>query len=256
MRQTLELRGCEHESFGELHVAAQANERTAAAISVGADGPDGARAFKGKLSVWNEDAGGAIDEGATTMLVVADGHRGHLASHLLVARALQMAIPRGPLELLGALPSLAGSKPPSDESCSTLLLATWSRDTRRGFGVSFGDSTLAVLSRSEGAQIANRKNDRYIDPWAPETLDPLRAHEFEFDVPDGGVLVAFSDGIDECCYRSPERSIRPADLIAPLTSDEGRSPESYARELGATALRGVNGHPGGQDNLIVVATRG
>ena len=256
MRDVLQLFGREHLGWGELDVAEQAGGRTAGAICVGADGPDGVRIFKADLPVPNEDACGAIDDDDATLLVVADGHRGHRSSHLLVEGVLQQPVPRDPLGLLSMLRELIRVDLERDASASTLLLAVWSRARGRGFGVSYGDSTMAVLSRSKPPVIATRKNDRYVSPWHPHTLDPMRALEFEFSIPDDGVAVAFTDGIDECCYGAPERSLDVGHLWGLLEESGGAVDSgSYARDLANAALRGVGGNPGGQDNLAIVATR-
>ncbi len=256
MRDVFELYGRKHLGFGALDIVEQASGRTAGAISVGADGPDGVRIFKADLPVPNEDAGGAVDDEDATLLVIADGHRGHRASHLLVEGVLQQPVPRDPLGLLSMLRALAQPEEMRDPSASTLLLAVWSRARGRGFGVSYGDSTLAVISRTRPPVVVTRKNDRYVSPWEPHTLDPMRGLEFEFSVPEDGVAVVFTDGVDECCYGAPERSLDVGHLWGLLEEAGGAvDPSSYVRDLGAAAMRGVDGNPGGQDNLTIVATR-
>ena len=43
-------------------------------------------------------------------------------------------------------------------------------------------------------------------------------------------------------------------IMAELWQETGDEPEAYVRRLVELALSGVGGHPGGQDNLAVVAT--
>ena len=93
MREVTKLLGIDHGTIGDLVVQPQAGGRTACAISVGADGHDGVRIFKGDLPVPNEDAAGAIDEDDRTLLVVTDGHSGHFAGHQLVERVLERPVP-------------------------------------------------------------------------------------------------------------------------------------------------------------------
>lgn len=258
MSETLQLLGEDHPRFGEVHVVAQAAGRTAGAISAGGDGPYGAAVFKADLAVPNEDAGGARDEGEATLLVVADGHHGHRASHALVQRALALGVPSDPLELLASLRHLAGRDGAPDASASTLLLAVCDRRRGRGFGVSFGDSTLSRFRRGAQPTVISRKDDRYVAPWAPASLDPRRAQEFEFDAPPGSLIVAYSDGVDECCYGAPERSLGLgdlADVLERLDAADAETPRLFTEQLARRALRGLQPDAGGQDNLTIVATR-
>ncbi len=258
MRETIQLLGEDHVRFGELRVAAQAEGRTAVAISAGSDAPSGAAIFKADLPVPNEDAGGAVDDGEATLLIVADGHHGHRASHALVRRALSLDVPRDALELLGALRHLAGGDAHPDASASTLMLAVLDRRRRRGFGASFGDSSLTLLRRGARPIPLSRKDDRYVTPWAAPTLDPRRAHEFEFDAPPGSLLVAYTDGVDECCYGTPERSLGLgdiADVLERVDAREQDEPQAFVEQLARAALRGAQPDAGGQDNIAIVASR-
>ena len=256
MRESTKLLGLDHGTIGDLTGRTQAGGRTALAISAGADGPNGVRIFKGDLEVPNEDATGAIDDGDRTLLIIADGHQGHYASHELVKRALERPIPTDPLDLLSAVLALA--TPPAEHApgATTLLLAIWDRRSRQGFGVSFGDSSLMVISRTAEPVFTTRKDDNYVAPWNRESLDPRRGHEFEFTVPHDGIALAFTDGIDECCYENPGHSLQAGDLWGLLEETGGEvNVEAYVRELAELALSGVDDHPGGQDNLAIAATR-
>ena len=148
--------------------------------------------------------------------------------------------------------------PPAEHApgATTLLLAIWDRRSRQGFGVSFGDSSLMVISRTAEPVFTTRKDDNYVAPWNRESLDPRRGHEFEFTVPHDGIALAFTDGIDECCYENPGHSLQAGDLWGLLEETGGEvNVEAYVRELAELALSGVDDHPGGQDNLAIAATR-
>jgi len=258
MRETIQLLGEHHPRFGDLRVEDQAGGRTAAAISAGSDGPYGAAIFKADLHVPNEDACGAVDDAERTLLVVADGHHGHRASHDLVTRALALDVPRDTLELLGALRHLAAVDGPQDLSASTLLLAVCDRRRGRGFGASFGDSSLVLLDRGAQPLPVTQKDERYVSPRNPAGLDPRRAQEFEFAAPPDSLLVAFTDGVDECCYRAPERSLGLGDigdLLDRVGREEAELTRRFTDALARAALQGLQPDAGGQDNLAIVATR-
>jgi hypothetical protein len=102
--------------------------------------------------------------------------------------------------------------------------------------------------------MVNRKNRDYVSPWSAGALDPRRALEFGFSVAPGELVVAFTDGVDECHYGKPDTSIGKRHLWN-LLPDAGGSPEHYVRALAELALQGVGGNPGGQDNLAIAATR-
>ena len=80
------------------------------------------------------------------------------------------------------------------------------------------------------------------------------ADAFRFEATRGDLLLAYTDGIDECHYREPETSVTPQ-IMAQLWRETGSQPEAYVRRLVELALAGVGDHPGGQDNLAVVATQ-
>ena len=59
-----------------------------------------------------------------------------------------------------------------------------------------------------------------------------------------------SDGVLECCYRDPARSVQLSHL-AQLWRESPR--EEFVSNVIGLALKGVDGHPGGQDNIAVLA---
>jgi len=60
--------------------------------------------------------------------------------------------------------------------------------------------------------------------------------------------------VDECHYRSPETSVRSGHRRM-LHGQVGSDPAPYVRALLGLALEGVDGNPGGQDNVAVAAVR-
>ena len=76
------------------------------------------------------------------------------------------------------------------------------------------------------------------------------AQRLDFDFEDGRLLLC-SDGIMECHYRSPQTSISPAHLRE--LDQPGVSSREFVEKLVQMALRGVDGNPGGQDNIVVIS---
>ena len=64
--------------------------------------------------------------------------------------------------------------------------------------------------------------------------------------------MAFTDGVDGCHYRRPETSVQPEDIheIALATNMD---PLETVNEVITLALKGVDGSPGGQDNIAMIA---
>jgi serine/threonine protein phosphatase PrpC len=250
-REETLLLGEDHATYGELVVRTQWFGRTACGLSPGATSskPD-------RHSAKNEDALLITDESDVTMIAVADGHYGSAASHTLLQRLASLAhpLPRNPIQLLEMIRESAD--PAANGRLvaeSTLAVAVWDRRERNGFGASFGDSAVMVLGPDGPPVTANMKNHRYVNPLDPGTLDPRRAFEFSFLANPGDLLIVFSDGIDECNYRRPETSVRPRHLKE-LWRESQPSPEQFVSEAIRLALAGVDGHPGGEDNIALTAT--
>jgi hypothetical protein len=200
-----------------------------------------------------EDALLAIDAGQRALLAVADAHYGTFASHALLRglAATLREVPASPMDLGRAVRSSALEGPiPQGDSASTLLLVVLRRDMGAGFGFSWVDSTCASVGGSHDGRALCQPNEGSVNPALPWTLGAERAWFFEFDLPVGGLVLAFTDGIDECHYRRKKTSLGPAQFVA-LVREVGAEPEVYAGRLAQWALDGVNGRPGGQDNLVV-----
>lgn len=254
MRHALALYGRDHTRYEHVHTAA-VGPRVAAAISVGADPRSPSHRFKADPDRPNEDALYARDSERRCLIAVSDSHFGHRASHALIERiAAWPAVPRDLDALHAALDGLGGGAlGVDDESSSTLCLAVYDRRTGSGFGLGVGDSTVTVVGPGQSASALNRHTRAYIHP-ARDARPARRAEAFTFTAPPGALLLAFTDGVDECHYRRPASSIGPAHLRA-LFAQIGPDPRAYADALARLALTGVDGHPGGQDNIAIVAAR-
>ncbi len=233
------------------------SEHTSCAMSLGSD-----VAFQTEQAKKdpNEDALLVVEERDLTVLCVADAHFGKSSAEDLILRiedALRH-IPRNPDELNELLTALSRAKrPPRRErrpSETSLLIAIHNRMFQQCFGASYGDSTF-VHARPGGTPV--RKNERkqwFVSPSSPKTLRPRGAATFEFSTKPGDLLLAFTDGIDECCYREPDRSITEFVLGATLNA-AGHAPRPVVDALTKLALGGVNGNPGGQDNIALAVVR-
>jgi hypothetical protein len=242
--QTLMLLGREHTAYGRLHHQSL-TPSLAAAISVGRDARTPSALAKAEP---NEDALVTNTDGQHVLMAVADAHFGAESSHHFI-RALQ-----GVLTLDDAVARLkqACLAVPETESETSLTVLVFDRTTGHGEGLFFGDSR-GILLQADRAQWVFESNQRYLRAGDPEALD--WAEPCRFQVPADGMIALFTDGVDECCYRRPARSIQPSHLVDLFQSCRGDA-RQFARRLCAKALNGVDGHPGGQDNIaLVVATR-
>lgn len=240
----LTLLGQDHVQYGRLHHQ-RCGPAAAAAISVGAR-PD-VRSALAKADP-NEDALCVIDDGVTCLLAVADAHFGQGASHALI-EAIAAARPRTGAALIHCLKSaLSGDEESRSET--TLTVALFDRASGQGSGLAFGDSS-AVCVDDTGARRLVHGDHHYLRLGLPEGLRHARL--FEFTLPPAGLLVLFTDGVDECHYRQPATSIGMAHL-ADLFASTGPRADQFARRLGAKALNGVDDNPGGEDNIAIAVS--
>lgn len=246
--------GRDHGEYGEL-ASAEIGASTAAAISVGSDEDTPARRFKHDPDVMNEDALCALEGEGWAGFAVADAHYGPEASHLLIERldAIWSRIRPTDIEHLGQMIEfLRNGDPQQTPSETTLLVVAYDRNARRGFGISFGDSTFMIVGPQRPPRIVNAPDDRYVDA---KHLGSLRdGAPFWFDAEPGELLLTFTDGVNECHYRQPATSVRPDD-IADAVAFASFEPHASARAIVELALAGVRGNPGGQDNVAVIASR-
>jgi hypothetical protein len=251
VNETIIKLGRDETTWGGLSLSSGHGGRTAVAMSPGSDPASPSMASKGDPGLPNEDAAFAIDQGDRTMIGVADAHHGVSASHDLIEAIAARPIPGSFEELERGLATLEPTGR-AGESSSTLVVAVLDRAIGQGFGISFGDSTLARVGAS-GTFIVNVRRATYVHLRQPGGLDPSFAHGFHFFVQPGELLAAFTDGINECHYRSPDTSVGLAE-IRNTYDQTGPRPEPFARALCRLALDGVSGHPGGQDNIALVVT--
>jgi serine/threonine protein phosphatase PrpC len=252
-QSALEL-GRDHVAYGH-YALGRLSSRMFWAISVGADRGSRSLAVKGDPEQPNEDGLLAVEVGDRALLAVADGHFGQQASHELLAElaARVPPIPGAPEELAALLRGLAERDPAPDcASATSLLIVSYDRATREGFGLSFGDSSFAVVGAAGHQRELHSPSAGFVSPERPASLNPQAADRFAFRVAPGELLLAYTDGINECHYGEPETSVTP-EIMAELWRTTGGDAESYVRQLVELALAGVDGHPGGQDNLAVVA---
>lgn len=250
----LEL-GCDYGQYGSYECA-QVSASTVFAISVGSDKTSPSRQFKGDLEVPNEDGLLVVEQGSKILMAVADGHFGVESSQeILTALAEDLRlIPNSHEELRTSLEALGDRERRSYPSETTLLVAVFDRQAGMGFGVSYGDSSLAVVGPAgyRGADIA--KEMKFVSFSEPGGFAGVHSQPFEFTAEPGDLVLVFTDGIDECHYHQPETSVTP-DLMQDLFEIWGAETEAYVRALVELALAGVDGNPGGQDNIALVATR-
>ncbi len=255
------LLGRDYPEYGALHVVASPRGLSAAAISVGADPASPSLAYKGDaLTCPNEDAALLIEKGRHVLLAVTDGHVGEEAGHRLLEIFQEQVAAAGPprgeeglVRCIRALRYPADLPAVQPDAGSTLLVATLDRESRQGALVSFGDSTLAWVG-PDGERRLNRKIPRFVTLHRPQSLLPGWGHVTAFEVGADGLLVAFTDGVDECHYGAPRTSVRGRHR-EDLFREVGPDPRVFADRLARLALEGVGGHPGGQDNVAVVVAR-
>ncbi|GMU52092.1 MAG: hypothetical protein AMXMBFR33_12380 [Candidatus Xenobia bacterium] len=242
--------GRDESRYGEFSLV-EPVEGVACALSVGSDPDAPSLAFKGDRAQPNEDGLLVGWEESRILLAVADGHRGQASSHLILARVAdwpRVPANRGELALL----STGLTEPPwPGRSGTSLLLAVFDPRSGEGFGLAWGDSSLCLVGPA-GARFLTRGNDKFLRGDAP--CEPTWGEALSFQVSPDELLLAFTDGVNECHYQSPLTSVGADDLVNALRS--GPSPAAVCREVTQSALRGVRGFPGGQDNLaLIVASR-
>jgi hypothetical protein len=246
--------GRNHGVYGEVHVDSLAGRNTVFAISVGADENSPSKRYKGDPNNLNEDALFAYDDGQRCILAVADAHFGWQSSHLLIT-LISDQIPSAQVKNSADLGRIIEAFQSTDDSAvnseTTLLVSILDRKSGAGFGISFGDSSLVRVGPNADGQALNAHSRRYVTILKPHSLELRRGNQFQFNVESGDYLLAFTDGVDECNYRNSELSIQP-DHLQSLHSEFNTDPRAYTEALMAMALKGVNGNPGGQDNIALI----
>lgn len=228
--------GDDHQEYG--HVAIRRAGALVGAMSVGATPDTPSAQFKGDAR--NEDALSGRDDGVRARLVVADAHFGDQASALLVE-----SIHRVPLDVAAAE---VGPISPTTDGSETTLTSVW-LDRRRGLlDVQWVGDSLALLLRAGEQTVLVEPDDFFVDT---ESFSHTMMRRRRFAVKSGTAVVVFSDGVNECHYRCPETSLTVGHIGEIF--DDSDSLGSFVDELATQALDGVDGHPGGQDNIAIIA---
>jgi tyrosyl-DNA phosphodiesterase 2 len=243
--------GRDHQTYGSFSQGALGD--AAAFLSVGGDPQSPSMAYKANRDQPNEDALLVKRRDSLYLLAVSDAHYGIDSSHRLLERLAERDVPENRLDLLKVC--LAIQTPQVDAGgAATLVVALYDAGSGQVIALSTGDSTLATLTPSEGWQVHNQHDSEYVrldDVSYPDTWN-----EIELILQPGALLVLHTDGIDECHYRHPETSMRPEHITALWQGCQAEATEQRVRRFGAAltraALTGVDGHPGGQDNIALV----
>ena len=238
--------GRDYPDLGSIHQ--QQLGRVQACISAGSDPNSPSFAFKGDKVCPNEDGLVVLKDGERWLLAVADGHLGHHSSHALLDGLSRLpTIP----SRLGQLSLALSTGEWIDDTAggTTLLVMCIDINTGVGFGLSFGDSSLVILG-SSGARVINDLNQSVLSGGGP--IDVENGRSFQLKLAASELLVLYTDGVNECCYRDPFRSIRLQHLDQLYTQHHTDQAE-LTRSLTELALSGVDGHPGGQDNVVVLS---
>jgi len=244
--QRILLLGQQTPELGSL--SSQSLEQAWVGLSPGSDPDSPSKRYKGDLEVPNEDALLILKEGPKWLLAVADGHLGHHCSHALLQH---LAHPPASLPArMGQLSMWLANLEWGAEvrGGSTLVVAVADERSGEVFGFSFGDSSVVTLGPQ--ATVQNRLNDFFLQSSMPIPME--HAQPFQFRLEQTQTLLLYSDGINECCYRDPLRSVQLRHLEQ-LYSTHAHSTAHLGEAVAQLALTGVEGHPGGQDNLAVIA---
>ncbi len=229
-------------------------DASACAISVGSDA---AIRRKKKGAAPNEDALYLHDDGTDAVHLVADGHYGVEASESLVQSLGALFDEEGPsaeaYQLYGMMAQSWRKREPLGKSRSTFILASLyrSRGTMRGFSI--GDSACFLIRSGGAIERLDRPSRHYTAPWDYYSLGVPSTSHFEADVAKGDVVICCTDGVTECYYGMPERSIQPVD-VAEVVARHRSDPRAMAEALGLLALTGVRNEPGGEDNFSITVS--
>lgn len=246
------LLGRDHSVYGDVSVH-PVSDRAACAISVGSDAESPSLRFKGDPDAPNEDAVLVVEQGDLVALAVSDAHLGNEASHEVLAELFHRfeRVPTDPPSFLAMIDDLAGGpRGPRHESRASLVVAIHDRGRGTGFGLSWGDSTFVVNRPGGRPRGLNRPTGNFVALSDPRSLAIGKAEPFTFQAAPGDLLIAFTDGVNECHYTSPETSITP-DVLAEILADAGPRACDVAEAVVRAALAGAHGNPGGQDNVAV-----
>ncbi len=248
------LLGENYDTYGAISSTAVGSQ-AAAGISVGSDTDSPSRRFKDDVTVDNEDALCIIAAPDWIGMAVADAHYGPESSHMLIERLHRIwakVRPRNETHLAEMIEFLRQGDPARTESETTLLVVVYDRESRQGFGISFGDSTFAVVGPEKPPRRNNPQDNRFV---ATNLRGSLRnGTSFTFETDPGDLLLIYTDGVNECHYRNAATSVREHH-IHDVARAANFDPLDVVNRVMAMALAGVDGNPGGQDNIVMAAAR-
>lgn len=248
------LLGADHGELGTAVLQTAAGGQVALALSAGVD--ESVRTRKGGADHLNEDVALAWLDRDRWILAVADGHEGIDASHRLVRHLAVHAAtyPPQPKEQARWWRDAAKELGDAGYAGTTLVVAVWEPLTARVRGLSYGDSRVWRWRPGSGLRDFAAPTHNFVRPGDLYAWHLDHASAFDERLRTGDVLLLHSDGVTECCYRTPEASVTQDDLEALCEVAQG-DPEAVARAVLDAALQGVREQPGGQDNVAVVVAR-
>ena len=252
--ETCLLLGADHGELGTAVLQTAASGQVALALSAGVD--ESVRTRKEGAEHLNEDVALAWLGRDRWILAVADGHEGIEASHRLVQQLAMHAptYPRHPNEQARWWRDVAKELGDVGYAGTTLVVAVWEPLTAHVRGLSYGDSRIWRWRPRGGLRDLAEPTHNFVRPGDLYAWHLDHASTFDERLQAGDVLLLHSDGVTECCYRTPEASVTQDDLEALCELAQG-DPDALARAVLDASLQGVRGQPGGQDNVAVVVAR-
>lgn len=248
----LRLLGEDFSTYGTISSTGVGSE-AAAGITVGADEDSPSKQWKYDADVDNEDALCLIAAPDWIGLAVADAHYGPESSHMLISRLhdiWEKVRPNNLDHLQQMVEFLRQGDPARTDSETTLLVAAYDRESGTGFGLSWGDSTLAIAGPDRVPRRVNPHDSRFVSARQRGSL--RHGGQFSFAAEPGELILVYTDGIDGCHYRHEQTSVQPSH-IHEIAREKNFVPLDVVNGVMSLALRGVDGYPGGQDNIVMAA---